>query len=159
MSLELRVDTALAAPGPRSFPAAHPPGHPESRAVHPSVPTQPFLDVLVIDDDRDTRTLLDCLCTDAGYRVDHAGSGAAGLAIAAATSPRLVVLDIHMPDMDGLTVARYLRALTPTTAVLAMTADMVLLDRADIQFPLVAKPFAFDALMAQIMALLRPRPS
>jgi two-component system, OmpR family, response regulator len=65
--------------------------------------------VLVIEDEDDLRDLVtDCL-REAGYRVTKAATGEQGLAMARAQSPRLVILDILLPGMDGWQVLEELR--------------------------------------------------
>jgi DNA-binding response OmpR family regulator len=66
--------------------------------------------VLVVDDDPVIVKLLQVNFEMEEYRVLTAGDGAAGLAVAVAERPDVVVLDVMMPGMDGLEVARRLRA-------------------------------------------------
>ena len=65
--------------------------------------------VLVIDDDDDLRQLYRMHLELAGLRVLDAPDGAAGLAAARAERPNLIVLDLHMPEVDGWEVLRELR--------------------------------------------------
>src|SRR3954470_17742183 len=71
--------------------------------------------VLVVEDEVEMRALLRRLLTRAGYRVVEASDGSAALACLRATAPDLVLLDIMLPDIDGLEVARWIRA-EPTIA-------------------------------------------
>ncbi len=66
--------------------------------------------ILVVDDDPLMRLALEDLLTAEGYSVDFASSGAESLEKARALLPDLVLLDVKMPDMDGFTVCRHLRA-------------------------------------------------
>lgn len=151
MPLELRVDTDLSRRlhvCAATLTALCEPGVPH--ALHaPSV-----LDILIIDDDRDTRVLLDHVCTAAGYRVDHAPDGASGLTMALAGWPRLVLLDVHLPALDGRAVARHLQTLPQPPIILLMTGDPRVLPDDCIPFSVVAKPFDLDALVTQIVLLL-----
>lgn len=60
--------------------------------------------VLVLEDDPNVRGLLQTLLTAEGYRVEVAADGIAGLVKAAATPPRLILLDLMMPDLGGVRV-------------------------------------------------------
>ncbi|HYT63021.1 MAG TPA: response regulator [Gemmatimonadales bacterium] len=72
---------------------------------------------LIIDDDPDLLLLVRrTLEFTAGWQVATAGSGAAGIAIAQATRPQVILVDVMMPEMDGYEVCRRLKA-DPTTAV------------------------------------------
>jgi CheY-like chemotaxis protein len=66
-------------------------------------------DVLIVEDDKTTRRCLRRLLEGAGYRCAEAADGREALGCAFATPPRLVLLDIMMPQLDGLAVARRLR--------------------------------------------------
>lgn len=73
--------------------------------------------VLVVDDDADIRTLLDTILQRAGYRVILAADAEAGTQLAHQQHPALLVLDVRLPGMDGLTALRALRG-SPDTATL-----------------------------------------
>ncbi len=67
-------------------------------------------DVLVVDDDDDTRYRLSTMLNRSGFTVRSASSGAAALAMADQARPAIILLDLLMPDMDGFTVLKTLRA-------------------------------------------------
>lgn len=73
--------------------------------------------ILVVDDQEDERTIQRAMLTHLGYDVREAGDGAAALAEATASPPDLILLDIAMPRMDGLSVCRALRADPRTAAI------------------------------------------
>ena len=73
--------------------------------------------VLLIDDDPHVHALFDEVLVAAGFRVDHAAGGAAGLASAQSAPPDLVVLDVMMEGMSGFEVAGRLKADPRTAAV------------------------------------------
>jgi CheY-like chemotaxis protein len=81
--------------------------------------------ILVVDDQEDERAIQRDLLAHLGYRVLEASDGQAALELARAAPPDLVLLDIAMPRMDGLTVCRRLRKdpRMRTTAVLFYTAS------------------------------------
>ncbi len=95
-----------------------------------------------------------------GYPVDWVGAGREGLARAADPDLALVILDLGLPDIDGLEVLEGFRARGASVPVLILSArgqvdDRVLgLDLGADDY--LAKPFAFDELLARVRARLRP---
>ncbi len=115
--------------------------------------------ILVVDDDRAIRESLDRALALEGYRVVAATDGAQALDLVAEQQPDVIVLDLMMPNVDGLTVCRRLRARRDRTPILMLTARTETSDRvsgldagADDYLP---KPFDLDELLARIRALLR----
>lgn len=116
--------------------------------------------ILVIDDDPNITSLLRRALSYDGYTVALAGDGPAGLAAARDNPPDLVILDIMLPQMDGLEVCRRLRA-GGDVPILMLTARDDISDRvqgldsgAD---DYLVKPFAVEELSARVRALLRRR--
>jgi len=117
--------------------------------------------VLVVEDARHLRQAIVSGLRRGGYAVDGAGDGAEGLWFAESNDYDVVVLDIMLPEMDGLTVLRRLREKGNRTHVLLLTAKDAVEDRvrglqagAD---DYLVKPFAFAELLARIQALCRRR--
>src|SRR5579884_1832672 len=115
--------------------------------------------ILVVDDDRGLRDVLRRALQLGGYEVRLADSGAAALAAIASETPEAVVLDIGLPDIDGLEVCRLLRREGNRVPVLMLTARESVSDRiegldagAD---DYLVKPFDVDELQARLRALLR----
>src|SRR4029078_3439616 len=77
--------------------------------------------LLVIDDEPGIRDLLDILLSRKGYDVILAEGGKKGLEIFRGARPDVVVLDLKMPGMDGLTVLQQTRHLNPTQPVIILT--------------------------------------
>ena len=77
--------------------------------------------ILVIDDEPGIRDLLDTLLSRKGYDVVLAESGQKGLEVFRRARPDVVVLDLKMPGMDGLTVLQQVRSLNPTQPVIMLT--------------------------------------
>ena len=77
--------------------------------------------VLVIDDEQGIRHLLDTLLSRKGYDVVLADNGRKGLEIFRRERPDVVVLDLKMPEMDGVAVLQQIRRLTPDQPVIILT--------------------------------------
>jgi two-component system response regulator MprA len=115
--------------------------------------------LLVVDDDRALRDVLRRALGLAGYEVSLAESGAGALSEIAAAPPDAVVLDIGLPDIDGLDVCRLLRREGNRVPVLMLTARDAVADRIDGldagADDYLVKPFDIDELKARLRALLR----
>jgi len=114
--------------------------------------------VLVVEDERKLRDFIRSYLEHAGYTVLSTGSGAEAITMAAAAAPDLVVLDLGLPDVPGETVARELRATSPTP-ILMLTAKSSEEDRirglelgAD---DYVTKPFSPREVVLRVQAILR----
>ena len=117
------------------------------------------MNVLLAEDDRAVRTSLARALTLEGYSVDVVTNGAQALEWMADHQPDLVLLDVSMPLVDGLTVCRVVRAEHNRVPILMLTARTETSDRvagldagADDYLP---KPFDLDELFARMRALLR----
>jgi two-component system response regulator MprA len=115
--------------------------------------------ILVVDDDAPIRRMLDRTLSAAGYAVESVVEGGDALAAVEQSTPDLIVLDVGLPGLDGLTVCRRLRAKGLAIPVLLLTARDAVPDRvagldagAD---DYLVKPFATDELLARVRALLR----
>ncbi|MBM4282621.1 MAG: sigma-54-dependent Fis family transcriptional regulator [Deltaproteobacteria bacterium] len=86
--------------------------------------------ILIVDDERNIRTTLARALDLEGFVVDGAENGAAGLAAIAATPPDLVLLDLKLPDIDGLTVLERLQASTAEAPPVVMMSGHGTLDAA-----------------------------
>jgi two-component system response regulator MprA len=115
--------------------------------------------VLIVDDDRALRDALRRALVLGGYEIVPADSGEAALAQAAAAAPDAVVLDIGLPDIDGLEVCRRLRGAGNRVPVLMLTARDAVEDRIDGldagADDYLVKPFDVGELQARLRALLR----
>ena len=78
--------------------------------------------VLVIDDDHATRALLTRVLAQGAVEVHTASSGQEGLRMADEIGPDVILLDLRLPDLDGLTVLQTLRSHQPESSVIMMTA-------------------------------------
>lgn len=114
--------------------------------------------ILIADDDAGIRDVLRMAFEPAGFTVSVAADGQAALEMARSLSPDLVVLDIGMPEMDGLTVCREIRK-TSEMPILFLTAQSDEVDRivglemgAD---DYVAKPFSPREVVARVRAIMK----
>jgi DNA-binding response OmpR family regulator len=114
--------------------------------------------LLLIDDDARLAAMVADYLRQSGYAVSHAADGEAGMLALAQLSPDLVILDLMLPDADGLDLCRRIKAQSPA-AVLMLTAKGDPMDRvvgleigADDYLP---KPFEPRELLARIRAVLR----
>ncbi|MEL6184925.1 MAG: response regulator, partial [Myxococcota bacterium] len=85
--------------------------------------------ILVVEDNPDVADLVALHLRDAGYGVDTTGEGRIGLAHALRGEHDLVVLDLMLPDLDGLEICRQLRAREQYIPILMLTARSAELDR------------------------------
>ena len=118
--------------------------------------------LLMIEDDTRLANMVGEYLRQSGYGFTHAADGASGLSALQTTTPDLVILDLMLPDMDGLEVCRRIKSQTndsASAAVLMLTAKGDPMDRiigleigADDYLP---KPFEPRELMARIRAVLR----
>lgn len=119
--------------------------------------------VLVVDDNPDSRELWSVWLTHCGFHVEEAANGADAVHKAMASPPALVLMDLWMPVMDGLTATARLKA-NPRTAAIPVIA---LSAHGDAPTPsrataagvdgFLQKPCDFDALMHSIRVALRKR--
>ena len=115
--------------------------------------------VLVVDDEATLSDLLSMALRYEGWEVRAAGDGLTAVRTAREFKPDAVVLDIMLPDLDGLEVLRRLRADSPDVPVLFLTAKDAVEDRvAGLTAggdDYVTKPFSLEELVARLRGLLR----
>ncbi len=121
-----------------------------------NTPLKPL--VLVIDDEVQIRRLLRVCLEANGYRVEEATSGEEGLRAAAQHPPDLVVLDLGLPELDGLTVLQRLREWSRVPVVVLSVRDreedkIAALDEGADDY--VTKPFSTGELLARLRAAMR----
>ena len=115
--------------------------------------------VLIIEDEKRIQDFLSRGLESAGYAVDVAGDGNTGGEMVHATEYDLIILDLNLPDMDGLQVLQKIRNRKVSPPVLILSARDAVDDRvkglelgAD---DYLVKPFAFVEMLARVRALLR----
>jgi two-component system KDP operon response regulator KdpE len=114
--------------------------------------------VMIVEDESTVRDVLATSLPAHGYRVVEAPDGTTALRLAAEYVPDLVILDLRLPDMDGLQVARKLRSWS-TTPIVVLSArgqesqKVAALDAGADDY--VTKPFGFQELLARMRVALR----
>jgi CheY-like chemotaxis protein len=118
--------------------------------------------ILIVDDDLDVRFVFAAILNYDGYRVMEAGNGERGVAYSISYQPDLILMDIRMPIMDGLTAAEFLRGHAETRGIpIVMISGSTLLpaesERAAGLFAgCLAKPLAPQAVVEEVTRLIGP---
>jgi DNA-binding response OmpR family regulator len=117
------------------------------------------LRILIVEDEAPVRNVLTRCLELAGFSVSQATDGEMGLAMALRENPDLLILDVDLPQLDGMTVCVRLRERSFVTPILMLTGKSKVEDRvaglnagAD---DYLGKPFAADEFLARVNALLR----
>ena len=117
--------------------------------------------ILVVEDEQDIRTLLEHALNREGFRVTLTDSGDKALALALKSVPDLVLLDLMLPDLNGMDVCRRLKK-NPKTANVPVVMLTAKGEESDIVAGLevgavdyIAKPFSVKVLIARVRAVLR----
>ena len=120
--------------------------------------------ILVVDDEPEVRLVLTEFLESRGYEVTAAGSGAEALAMVDVAKPHVVLLDVSMPDMDGMETLKRLAASNPGLPIIMVTANadvdvtsrLIAMGAADY----IPKPFDLEylgqAVSIQVSAALDP---
>lgn len=118
--------------------------------------------VLIVEDDPRISSLLDQGMREEGYQTLVVADGVAGLDAAMTGDFEVVVLDLMLPRLDGLEIARRLRRAGNRTPVIVLTAresDADVVKGLDVGADdYVTKPFSFDVFLARVRAVLRRGP-
>ena len=118
--------------------------------------TQPY--ILVIDDEVQILRALRTILTAKQFKVSVASRGEEGLALAAAQPPDLIILDLSLPDMDGVEVCARLREWTQVPIIILSVREserdkVIALDKGADDY--LTKPFGIEELLARIRVALR----
>ena len=115
--------------------------------------------VLIVDDEPNIRDLLATSLRFAGYEIQTAANGAQAVAAVTESEPDIILLDVMLPDMNGFSVTKKLRAAGIQSPILFLTA------RDDVEDKItgltvggddyLTKPFSLDEVVARIQAILR----
>jgi DNA-binding response OmpR family regulator len=117
--------------------------------------------ILIVEDERDILQLVKMYLEKEGFRVLTASTGSEGLKLARSEKPDLLILDLMLPEMDGLEVCKRLRS-APETAMLPIIMLTAKAEESDTVIGLelgaddyVTKPFSPKALIARVKAMFR----
>jgi two-component system KDP operon response regulator KdpE len=116
--------------------------------------------ILVVDDEPQIRTLLRAILARAGYRIVEAATAREALAASAIDKPDLVLLDLGLPDRDGLALVESLKAEGAASLIVVSAREEIEQKVAALDLgadDYVTKPFDSDELLARIRAALRRR--
>ncbi len=119
------------------------------------------LRILIVDDEPDLLELIEYNLTQSGYQVTTANNGTNALQLAQSSVPDLIVLDVMMPELNGIEVAKRLRTQTQTSSIpiIMLTAkaeevhELQGLDAGADDY--ITKPFSMQILLARIQSLAR----
>ena len=118
--------------------------------------------ILIIEDEKKVAGFLKNGLKEEGYAVDDAFDGQSGFDLAVENEYDIIILDLMLPGLDGITLCKKLREQGNHTPILMLTAREAVKDRvigldsgAD---DYMTKPFAFEELLARIRVILRKRP-
>ena len=118
--------------------------------------------ILIVEDEINIATPVKTYLEKAGFDVDHALTGADALRLMEATPPNLIVLDLNLPDIDGLEVCRRIRATSQVPIIMVTARDddidkIVGLEVGADDY--LTKPFNVRELVARVKAILRRAPT
>lgn len=114
--------------------------------------------VLVIEDDKSISRFITTSLEGNGYKVNSAFSGQEGISLTASFCPNVILLDLGLPDMDGLDVLQKIRSWsrTPIIVISARTKEQEKVEALDMGADdYITKPFGTEELMARIRTCLR----
>jgi len=114
--------------------------------------------ILIVEDEENIRDFMETSLKALGYKIVCAGYGKEGMELAASLCPDLILLDLGLPDMDGMEVIRSVRewAMLPILVISARSQEKEKVDALDMGADdYITKPFGTSELMARIRSALR----
>jgi len=124
-------------------------------------PSRSLATIMVVDDEPRACQILEKILRQDGYRVVTATSGQQALALASEARPQLILLDIVMPEMDGVATLRELRRLDQPCTVILLTAQGTLQTAREAMmlgaYDYITKPFNLEFLKSVVRQALKDR--
>ena len=120
--------------------------------------------VLIVDDNDRNRKLARDVLSSAGFRTLEAASGGEAISVTVEHRPDIVLMDLRLPDLDGLAATRLLRADPRTSQIAVVALSALPLDTeggwlSEAGFDgCITKPIDIDSFPGQVLALAAPRP-
>ncbi|RJR23077.1 MAG: DNA-binding response regulator [Nitrospiraceae bacterium] len=118
--------------------------------------------ILIIDDDKDIRSVLSDLVKSGGYETFTAGNGKTALKEISTHCPDMVLLDVKLPGVDGMTILERIRNIDRNIAIIMLTAYGDIRDAVKAMklgaFDYITKPFENDEILSLIKKALQARP-
>lgn len=117
--------------------------------------------ILIVDDEKSIRSFLQVSLETQGYKCVDADNGSSALMLAMSNNPDIMILDLGLPDMDGVDVIKKLRAISqiPILIVSARGHDREKVEALDAGADdYLTKPFSVPELLARIRVILRRKP-
>ena len=127
-----------------------------------SVPASGDL-VLVVEDNEKNARLIVAMLVAAGYQTRWAADGEQGLHMATELNPRLIITDLQMPNVDGLTMTRALKAQPETASIPVLVVSAhALAEHRDHALAagcckFLTKPFRYESLLAEVADVIKSR--
>lgn len=114
--------------------------------------------ILVVDDNEHNRYIASFLLEDAGHEVKLVDNGADAVSLAIQGGFDLILMDIHMPGMDGMQASKKIKAAGVTAPIIALTAKAMMGDREEILAGdcdgYISKPFKIDTFIGMVSQYL-----
>src|SRR5580704_2918640 len=124
---------------------------------YPTFGSSRMLKILVVDDEPDICSLISDALADEGHEITCAADGTQALSLACASTFDVVVADMRLPGLDGLTLFRQLREQSPGTDMILMTGNAAVADAVAVlkegAFDYLTKPIQLEELGAQLARL------
>jgi len=119
----------------------------------------PKRQILIVDDENDLRTLLSHVLTNAGYEIKSASDGEEAISMLSKYKFDLTLLDIQMPNVNGIQVLKFIKQHSPTTKAIMLTGYADLKNAMEAKefgaCDFIGKPYKLDDILSTIERILK----